>query len=80
MADTDAQIEGLSFETALAELEALVARLESGTATLEESITLYERGSKLKAQCEKRLADARMRVEQIVDTPSGPGVEPATFS
>ena len=42
-------IETMSFEIALDELERLVARLESGQASLEDSISLYERGAKLKA-------------------------------
>ena len=42
-------IEGLSFEAALAELEQIVAKLESGQAPLEDSIRMYERGAALKA-------------------------------
>lgn len=71
-------IAGLSFEAALAELEQLVARLESGQASLEDSIALYERGAALKAHCEERLKQAQMRIDQIVETPGGGiGIEPA---
>ena len=42
-------IAGLSFEQAMAALENVVAKLESGNAPLEESIALYTRGTKLKA-------------------------------
>jgi exodeoxyribonuclease VII small subunit len=56
----------LSFEQALAELEAIVAELESGQAPLEQSIERYERGARLKAHCEARLEAARLRVERIV--------------
>jgi exodeoxyribonuclease VII small subunit len=70
-------IETMSFEAALEELERLVARLESGQATLEESITLYERGAKLKAHCDGRLKSAQMRVDQIIELPSGLSLEPA---
>jgi exodeoxyribonuclease VII small subunit len=70
-------IETMSFEAALHELEQLVARLESGQASLEDSITLYERGAKLKAHCDARLKSAQMRVDQIVETPSGLALEPA---
>ena len=74
-------IEGLTFEQALAELEQIVARLESGQAPLEDSIRLYERGATLKAHCETRLEAARLRVEKIVMGAGGqPGVEPAEFS
>jgi exodeoxyribonuclease VII small subunit len=70
-------IETMSFEAALQELEHLVARLESGQASLEDSITLYERGARLKAHCDARLKSAQMRVDQIVETPSGLALEPA---
>ena len=76
-----ADIEGLSFEQALAELEQIVARLESGQAPLEDSIRMYERGALLKAHCETRLEAARLRVEQIVMGAGGAqGVEPAEFT
>jgi exodeoxyribonuclease VII small subunit len=70
----------LSFEQALAELEQIVGRLESGQAPLEDSIRMYERGAALKAHCEARLDAARLRVEKIVMSAGGaPGVEPAQF-
>jgi exodeoxyribonuclease VII small subunit len=76
-----AAIETLTFEQALAELEQIVARLESGQAPLEDSIRMYERGAALKAHCEKRLEAARLRVEKIVMGAAGAqGVEPAEFS
>ena len=76
-----ADLASLSFEQALAELEQIVGRLESGQAPLEDSIQLYERGAALKAHCEQRLEQARLRVEKIVMSASGtPGVEPAEFS
>jgi exodeoxyribonuclease VII small subunit len=55
----------LSFEDALRQLEEIVARLESGDASLDESITLYSRGDALRAQCEARLKDAQARIEKI---------------
>ena len=80
MADA-ADIDALSFEQALAELERIVGQLESGQAPLEQSIELYERGALLKAHCEKRLEAARLRVEKIVVGQSGQaGVEPAEFN
>ena len=74
-------VSGLSFEQALAELEQIVAELESGRTELEESIRKYERGARLKAHCEQRLAAAKMRVEKIVVGQDGraQGVEPAAF-
>ncbi len=55
----------LSFEDALKRLEAIVHRLENGDASLDESITLYTEGDKLRAQCEARLKDAQMKIEKI---------------
>ena len=75
------EIASLTFEQALAELEQIVARLESGQAPLEDSIRLYERGAVLKAHCETRLEAARLRVETIVMGAAGqPVVEPAEFN
>ena len=77
-----ADISTLSFEQALAELERIVGELESGQAPLEQSIELYERGARLKAHCEARLAEAKLRVEKIVMGPQGQAVgsEPAEFN
>ena len=61
----------LSFEDALQRLEAIVSKLESGQAPLEESIALYEEGARLKAHCENRLKAAQLRVEKIVVGPDG---------
>lgn len=74
-------ISGLSFEQALAQLEEIVAKLESGQAELERSIVLYERGARLKAHCESRLRAAQLRVEKIVVGRDGEatGVQPADF-
>lgn len=75
-----ADIAEMSFEQALAELEQIVARLESGQAPLEDSIRMYERGARLKAHCEKRLEAARLRVEKIVVGAGGAtAAEPAEF-
>jgi exodeoxyribonuclease VII small subunit len=64
-------IAALSFEDALARLEAIVRRLESGDASLEDSIGLYEEGSRLKAQCEQKLSAASARIEKIQLGPDG---------
>ena len=60
-----ADIASLSFEAAMGELETIVRRLESGDVSLEESVTLYERGHALRAHCEARLAAAQARIEQV---------------
>ncbi|KAA5805104.1 exodeoxyribonuclease VII small subunit [Alkalicaulis satelles] len=61
-----ADIAKLSFEAALAELEDIVHKLESGEVELEKSIALYQRGAALKAHCEARLKDAQLKVDKIV--------------
>jgi exodeoxyribonuclease VII small subunit len=68
-------VDEMSFEAALAELEDIVSRLEQGEVDLEDSIALYERGTALKAHCEKKLKGAAARLELIVrgadGTPKG---------
>ena len=54
--------EGMTFEKALEELEALVARMEDGKLPLEESLAAYQRGAELIKYCETRLADAQARI------------------
>jgi exodeoxyribonuclease VII small subunit len=61
----------MSFEAALAELETVVARLESGEVPLEESIALYGRGAALRAHCEEKLKAAEARVLEITQGPDG---------
>jgi exodeoxyribonuclease VII small subunit len=56
----------LSFEDALKRLETIVQRLESGDASLDESIALYEEGAKLRSQCEARLKSAQEKIDKIV--------------
>ena len=82
MTQTDSIPADLSFEDALAQLEKIVAELESGQAPLERSIEIYERGAALKAHCEARLKAAQLRVEKIVGGADGQakGAEPADFS
>ncbi len=58
-------INDLSFEEALAELEAIVGRLENGQGSLDEAITAYERGALLKQHCQAKLEEARLKVERI---------------
>lgn len=64
-------LEKLNFESALSELEGIVRSLESGKAPLEESIEAYERGIALKNHCEKKLAEARLKIEKITLSPDG---------
>lgn len=59
-------LESLSFEESLQELETIVRRLEEGKTHLEDAIKAYERGAALRAHCEKKLQNARLRIDQIV--------------
>jgi exodeoxyribonuclease VII small subunit len=52
---TDTPVEEMSFEAAMAELEKVLGQLERGDVALDESISLYERGAKLKKRCETKL-------------------------
>lgn len=76
---TDTTIAQLSFEDALRELEGIVARLESGEASLQEAIDLYEKGDRLKQQCEARLAAATARIEAIRTDASGAAAKVESF-
>ena len=71
-------IDQLSFEDALKRLEAIVGRLESGDASLQESIDLYAEGDALRKQCAARLEAAQARIEAIrLDASGQPaGVQP----
>jgi len=61
-----ADILALPFEKALAELEAIVGKLERGDVALEDSIALYARADALRAQCEALLRKAEAKIEKIV--------------
>ena len=65
MSDQPEPISDLSFEAALKRLEEIVRRLESGEASLDESIELYGEGDRLRQQCEARLQAAQARIEKI---------------
>ena len=69
-------VDTLSFEKALEELEALVARMEDGKLPLEESLAAYQRGSELIRFCEGRLTEAQARIAileggELRDLPPG---------
>ena len=62
---TDKPVAEMTFEEAMAALEAVVTSLEKGDVPLDQSIALYERGSALKAHCAQKLKDAEDKVEMI---------------
>lgn len=79
MASAYTDIETLSFEDSLRELEGIVRQLESGEVPLEDSITLYEKGEALRRHCQKRLDAAQARIEKIVTGPEGQAVATSPF-
>ena len=56
----------MKFEDALKKLEAVVARLESGECTLEESLDLYSQGVQMLKVCTEHLTDAEQKVEILL--------------
>ena len=64
-------IETMSFEDALTELEGIVRELEAGQDQLDAAIAKYERGAKLRAHCEAKLREAEAKVERITKAADG---------
>lgn len=58
--------EKLDFEIALKQLEEIVEKLGNGKTNLEEMVELYEQGTLLKDHCNKKLSDAKMKVEKLM--------------
>lgn len=54
-----------TFESALAELESIVARMEGGQLALEPSLAAYKRGAELLKFCQAQLADAQQQVKVL---------------
>lgn len=65
-----------TFEKALARLEEIAGRLESGDLALEKAIALAEEGLKLSQFCEKQLTEAEGKIEQLVERMGAVGLEP----
>ena len=75
MADNTSEIpkdiQKLSFEAALAELEVIVRDLDDGRGELEGAIKAFERGTLLKRNCEAKLKEAEARIEKILPGSGG---------
>ena len=69
--DDRRRIAALPFDRALAELQAVVARLEAGNLPLEESIAYYEQGVLLHEHCSRLLSQAELRVQRLVESAGG---------
>ena len=71
------------FESAIAELETIVKKMEEGDLTLEKSMELYERGVQLSRFCHSKLEEAERRIEILTErgevrpAPASLGAEPA---
>lgn len=65
------EISTMSFEEALAELQALVKELEKGEGRLDEAVETYKRGIALKEHCERKLREAQEKIAKIVVAPDG---------
>ena len=65
MAKSRAATPPKDYESALAELEAIVAQMESGQLPLDASLTAYKRGAELLQYCRQQLADAEQQVKVL---------------
>ena len=63
--------QSMNFEDALASLEEIVGKLESGQIPLADSIENYEKGVALKNICEERLKEAQEKIEKITINADG---------
>lgn len=64
------------FEKSLAELEDIVAKMEAGDLSLEESLAAFEKGIKLTKDCQKALDVAEQKVNKLLETENQMQVEP----
>ncbi len=59
------------FENSIKELEEIVRALESGSVSLDESLSLFEKGVKLTKECQKLLDEAEKKVSMLVNDGEG---------
>lgn len=65
-----------TFEAAVGELEGIVRKIEGGSLTLDESLSVFEKGIALTRECEGLLSAAKARVEKVIrDANGNVGVE-----
>jgi len=64
-----------NFESAMADLEELVAKIETGNLSLEDSLKEFEQGIKLSRICQQALTDAEQRVKILTDSLNGESEE-----
>ncbi len=81
MKNFEEMISSMTFEEALAELEKIVTKLESGKESLENAINDYEYGNALREYCDKRLNEAKLKIDKIVKREDGSlKIEPAELN
>ena len=71
MLKSEKPTEAVDFEKALAELESIVKQLEAGNLALEKSLAFFERGVQLARACKEKLAEAELKVSQLVKDKKG---------
>ena len=71
MPKTEKLTEIIDFEKALAELDGIVKQLEAGNLALDKSLALFERGVQLARACKEKLAEAELKVSQLVKDKQG---------
>lgn len=74
---SNADIKKMTFEVALQELETIVNGFENGNVELENAVNSYARGAELKEHCQKKLEEAKLKIEKI--NSSGDQVTTETF-
>lgn len=65
MRESELFMENMTFEKALFDLEEIIAKLEKGELSLEQSIEVYEQGVRLTAFCNKELKNAKLKIEEL---------------
>lgn len=65
----------MTFESSMERLDEIVKTLETGDASLEESIKLFEEGTKLAVSCKKLLDSAELKITKLTTSPDGELVE-----
>lgn len=71
MARKKADQDGMTFEEALSELEAIVKQMEEGDLTLDETLAKFERGIALSRMCSKKLEQAEKRIDMVLCSGEG---------
>ena len=61
----------MTYEEAMARLQEIVAKLESGEESLESSMKLFEEGAKLSAWCYQQLQEAEQKITELASFPEG---------